>query len=146
MDLDEAREHVLVGMQQLPVHPDVPDGLRRLRAGGSRLATLSNGATSVADALLRRAGARDEMEHLLSVEDAGAWKPAAEAYRWAAGRCGVALDDAMLVAVHPVDIDGAARAGARTAWSDRRGGPYPAYFAAPDLTASSLTELADMLG
>lgn len=145
-DLGEAVEHVLAGMQQLPVHPDVPDGLRRLRAGGSRLVTLSNGAASVADSLLSRAGVRDEVELLLSVEDAGAWKPAAVAYRWAAERCGVPLGDAMLVAVHPWDVDGAARAGARTAWLDRRGSAYPSYFAAPDLTATSLTDLAGMLG
>jgi 2-haloacid dehalogenase len=48
----------------------------------------------------------------------------------------------MLVAVHPWDVDGAARAGLATAWVDRDGAPYPAYFTAPDLTVGSLTELA----
>lgn len=144
-DVDGSVEHVLAGMSGLEVHPDVPDGLRRLRRGGSRLLTLSNGAASVADALLTRAGVRDELEELLSVESASAWKPAGPAYRWAAERCGVALGDVMLVAVHPWDIDGAARAGARTAWLDRRGVTYPSYFTAPDLTATSLTHLADLL-
>ena len=53
--------------------------------------------------------------------------------------------DAMLVAVHPWDIDGAARAGLATAWIDRTGAPYPEYFTAPDLAACSLVELADQL-
>ncbi len=145
-DVDDAVGHVLAGMSELDVHPDVPEGLRRLRRSGVRLVTLTNGATSVAAGLLDRAGVRDELEDLLSVEDAGAWKPAAQAYRWAAERCGVDLADTMLVAVHPWDIDGAARAGARTAWLDRRGTAYPTYFSAPDLTASSLTDLADQLG
>ena len=144
-DVDAAVEHVLSGMSALQVHPDVPDGLRRLRQGGSRLVTLSNGATAVADSLLTRAGVREELEQLLSVEDATAWKPAEASYRWAVQRCGVALGDAMLVAVHPWDIDGAARAGMRTAWLDRRGATYPAYFTAPELTATSLTDLADLL-
>jgi 2-haloacid dehalogenase len=145
-DVDEAVDHVLTGMSELEVHPDVPDGLRRLRQGGSRLVTLSNGATSVADSLLTRAGVRDQLEELLSVEDATAWKPAGAAYRWAAERCGVALEDMMLVAVHPWDVDGAARAGVRTAWLDRRGTAYPSYFTPPELTASSLRHLGDLLG
>jgi len=145
-DDDAAVEHVLAGMSALTVHPDVPDGLRRLRRGGSRLVTLTNGAASVADSLLTRAGVRDELEELLSVEDAPAWKPAEASYRWAAERCGVNPGDAMLVAVHPWDIDGAARAGMRTAWLDRRGTAYPSYFIAPELTATSLTHLADLLG
>ncbi|MDQ3095365.1 MAG: hypothetical protein M3Q82_05330 [Actinomycetota bacterium] len=53
--------------------------------------------------------------------------------------------DAMLVAVHPWDIDGAARAGLATAWINRAGGPYPEYFRAPDLRPRSLAELADQL-
>ena len=145
-DDDAAVEHVLAGMSALTVHPDVPDGLRRLRRGGSRLVTLTNGAASVADSLLTRAGVRDELEELLSVEDAPAWKPAEASYLWAAERCGVNPGDAMLVAVHPWDIDGAARAGMRTAWLDRRGTAYPSYFIAPELTATSLTHLADLLG
>lgn len=144
-DLDAAVAHVLAGMSALEVHPDVPKGLRRLRQGGSRLVTLSNGATSVADALLTRAGVRDQLDELLSVEDATAWKPAVASYRWAGERCRTPLTDMMLVAVHPWDVDGAARAGMRTAWVDRRGTTYPSYFTAPELTVESLTHLADLL-
>ena len=53
--------------------------------------------------------------------------------------------DAMLVAVHPWDIDGAARAGLATAWINRNGGVYPTYFRSPDLRPRSLTELAEQL-
>src|SRR3546814_9702215 len=79
---------------------------------------------------------------LLSVEDAGLWKPGAAAYAHALERSGVDPMDAMLVAVHPWDIDGAARAGLATAWINRTGGPYPGYFRAPDLRVGSLPELA----
>jgi 2-haloacid dehalogenase len=107
--------------------------------------TLSNGSASVAEALFGRAGIRDQFEALLSVEDAGLWKPAAGAYAYALERCGVDPMEAMLVAVHPWDIDGAARAGLATAWIDRAGGPYPDYFRAADLAPRSLVELADQL-
>lgn len=112
---------------------------------GIRLATLSNGSASVAEALLDRAALRDQFEALLSVEDAGIWKPNTGAYAYALDRCDVDPMDAMLVAVHPWDIDGAARAGLSTAWITRSGGPYPQYFRAPDLRARSVTDLADQL-
>lgn len=144
-DLDAAIEHVMTGFSTLPVHPDVPGGVRALRAAGLRLITLTNGSTDIADGLLRRAGVRDEFEELLSVADAGVWKPARSSYEYAARHCGTPLEAMTLVAVHPWDIDGAARAGMATAWINRSGTPYPGYFIAPDHTVTALDELAGRL-
>lgn len=144
--VDEAVDHVMAGFGQLEVHADVPGGLRALRGLGIRLATLSNGAASVAEGLLDRAGVLGEVDAVLSVEDAGVWKPARGAYDYALGRCGVRPADAMLVAVHPWDTDGAQRAGLSTAWISRTGGRYPGHFASPDVRARSLVELAELLG
>ena len=143
--VEEAVSHITDGFSGLPVHSDVPDGIRALSGLGIRLVTLSNGSASVAEALFDRAGIRHYFERLLTVEDAGRWKPAPEAYAYALQQCGVDPEDAMLVAVHPWDTDGASRAGLATAWLNRTGGPYPAYFRAPDLRTSSLSDLADQL-
>jgi len=145
LDTEKAVDHVLEGFTGLDVHPDVPAGVRALAESGLRLVTLSNGATGVAEGLLDRAGVRDAFESLLSVEDAGIWKPAAASYEYAARHCGVAPDRMMLVAVHPWDIDGAARAGMQTAWVSRDGGRYPGYFRAPDRTATGIDDLAAQL-
>ena len=144
--LEDAVAHVLGGFSELPVHPDVPDGVRALSDAGLRLVTLSNGAVSVAEGLLERAGVRDRFELLLTVEDAGVWKPAAPAYAYAAQRCGVPASELLLVAVHPWDLDGAARAGLSTAWVDRSGTAYPGVFAPPTHTVRALPELAAVLG
>jgi 2-haloacid dehalogenase len=141
----DAVQHVMNGFTTLEVHPDVPDGIRALSELGVRLVTLSNGAASVAQVLLTRAGLHGHFEALLSVEDAGAWKPSARAYAYALDQCDVDPMDAMLVAVHPWDVDGSARAGLGTAWVNRDGGPYPEYFRTPDLQVRSLTELARWL-
>lgn len=141
-DLDGAVRHVLDGFGALDVHTDVPDGVRSLRRAGLRLVTLTNGGTAVSEALLSRAGIRAEFDRLLSVEDAGGWKPARAAYEHAAAACGTALPEMLLVAVHPWDVDGAARAGMRTAWVNRSGGPYPDHLSPPDLTVSGITDLA----
>lgn len=143
--VEEAVSHIMEGFANLPVHADVPEGIVALDELGIRLVTLSNGSASVAEALFDRADVRRHFERLLSVEDAGRWKPAPDAYAYAVQQCGVDAEDAMLVAVHPWDVDGASRAGLATAWLDRSGGPYPEHFRAPDLRAGSLTHLADQL-
>lgn len=145
-DLDAAVKHVMSGFSALPVHPDVPDGVRALKQAGLRLVTLTNGATAVGEQLLARAGLDGAFEMLMSVQDAPAWKPHPASYAYAADRCGVPAQDMLLVAVHPWDIDGAARAGLSTAWISRDHGEYPPYFRPPTHTIAALDELAEKLG
>lgn len=123
--------HLLDGFTELDVHPDVVAGLRLLREAGVRLATLTNGAASVSQALLDRAGVSDLFERQLTVEDAGHWKPHPAAYAWAAEQCGAAPREMLMVAVHPWDLHGAATAGMLTGWVNRNQTPYPAVFTAP---------------
>ena len=144
-DVEAGVSHVMQGVAELAVHDDVPDGVRVLHGAGRTLVTLSNGSADVADGLLTRAGLREHFAQLLSVEQAGLWKPARAAYEHAVRSCGVAPYELLLVAVHPWDIDGAARAGLRTAWVDRAGTPYPTHLRAPELVATSLPDLARQL-
>ncbi len=143
--IGDAVAHILAGFGQLDVHPDVPDGVRQLRAGGLTLVTLSNGAADVAETLLRRVGLSDEFEQFLSVDDAGAWKPARAAYLLATEACAVDAAEMVLVAVHPWDIHGATHAGMRTAWINRTGAPYPSYFSRPEFEASTIGEFNALL-
>ena len=143
--LDDAIAHIMDGFMGLRVHPDVPDGVRDLTTAGFRLVTLSNGSAEVAERLLGSAGIRGHFERCLSVDDAGVWKPAAAAYAYAAEVCGVRAPEMVLVAVHPWDTDGAARAGLSTAWINRGGGVYPGHFLAPDRTTAGVGELAAAL-
>lgn len=145
VSLDAAVDHVLDGFATLVVHPDVPDGFRRLHAAGVRIATLTNGAAKNAVGLLERAGVGDLVERFLSVSDVKRWKPAAEPYRYACAQMGVAESDAVLIAAHPWDIDGAKRAGLHGAWLDRDSRPYPRSMLAPDVTSDRLDTLADAL-
>lgn len=142
---EEAISYIMDGFLSLSVHADVPDGIRALSGLGIRLVTLSNGSTAVAEALLDRANIGHYFERLLTVENAGRWKPSPRSYAYALDQCHVDPMDAMLVAVHPWDIDGAARAGLATAWLDRGEGPYPDYFRAPDLRPVSLADLVNRL-
>ena len=142
--LEEAVRHVMEGFASLELHADVASGLDRLHEDGFRLVTLSNGAASVADRLLTSANVRDRFERLLSVEDAGAWKPSARAYEYAAQECEVKPEEMVLVAVHPWDIDGAQRAGLQTAWVNRSGAAFPATFLEPTYTVSGIDQLTEL--
>ena len=121
--LEEAVRHVMEGFASLELHADVASGL---------------------DRLLTSANVRDRFERLLSVEDAGAWKPSARAYEYAAQECEVKPEEMVLVAVHPWDIDGAQRAGLQTAWVNRSGAAFPATFLEPTYTVSGIDQLTEL--
>jgi 2-haloacid dehalogenase len=137
---------VLSGMAELPAHPDVSPGLKRLHEQGLRIITLANGAPAMSEQMLADAGVLSLLEHRLSVEQPGRWKPHPDAYRYAAEVCGVDVSRMALVAVHPWDIDGARRAGLLGYWLDRRKTPYPSAFLPPDLQFADLERLAATLG
>lgn len=140
-----AAEHIVDAMAQLDLHADVADGLRQIRDAGIPMITLSNGSGRVAEALLERAGLRDLVGQCLSVSEACCWKPASDAYGYAARHCGVDRQELALVAVHPWDIDGALRAGLRAGWISRDGQSYPPFLRAPQATGRNLPELASLL-
>jgi 2-haloacid dehalogenase len=141
----EAAEHVVAGLGELDLHPDVAPGIRDLADLGVRIVTLSNGSVQTSEALLERAGIRHLVERCLSVADAGRWKPDRSAYRFAAEQCDVQPNELMLISVHPWDIDGAARAGLLTGWVARKGGDYPPYFRTPDVGERDLPRLVASL-
>ena len=142
---DDDVESVLDTFTSLSLHPDVVPGLRRLAEAGIEVVTLSNGSTGVAEGLLQRAGVRDLVADVLSVDDVGVWKPHPRAYAHAlAGRDADAGQTA-LVAVHPWDLHGASSAGLRTAWIRRGERHWPGAFTAPDVTADGLDAAAERL-
>jgi 2-haloacid dehalogenase len=146
-DPEAAVEHVLGALPELPVHPDVPQGVRALCTAGHRLVTLTNGAADTTRAVLERAGLADCFETHLDIQGAGGrWKPAPAAYAHALDAVGVPAEAATLVSVHPWDIDGAARAGLATAWVRRTPVPYPSVQRPAGRTADGMIDLARQLG
>ncbi len=131
--VEDAAQHVMEGFGALELHADVVNGVHRLQEDGFRLVTLSNGATSVADRLLTAGGIRDRFEQLLSVEQAGAWKPAPAAYAYAVEACGVPAEEMVLVACHPWDVDGARRAGLAVGLGEPLRVPVPRDVPRPDV-------------
>jgi 2-haloacid dehalogenase len=144
-EVERGVDTVMESFRTLQVHEDVVAGVQALRDLGLRLVTLSNGSTSVAEGLLERAGIGGAFERLLSVEGTTAWKPHPDAYAYALAECESPPGEAMLVAVHPWDIHGAARAGLSTCWLNRAAARYPSYFRRADVEVPDLPALANAL-
>jgi 2-haloacid dehalogenase len=137
--------HVLAGLRELPAHPDVMPAARLLAGAGVRLACLTNGSAAVTGAFVHRAGLGGYVERVISVEEAGTWKPPAAVYRHAASVLDVEPGRLALVAVHAWDCHGASRAGLVTGWVSRLEREYSPIFAPPDVTGADLTEVAQRL-
>ena len=144
--VEEVADDVLAVLGGLEVHPDVVPGIVALTGAGHLVSALSNGSREATRGLLGRAGILDRFAHVLSVEDRAVWKPHPEAYAAAVAQVGVLPADLTMVAVHPWDLDGAARAGLRTVWVDRTGTPWPGAFRTPGHRARGITGLVEVPG
>jgi 2-haloacid dehalogenase len=118
---EEDRKAILGAMRELPPHPEVPDGLRRLHEAGLRLCALTNSTQAVAEAQLEHAGLARHFERILSADAVRRLKPHAEVYRMAARECGIEPGALRLVAAHAWDVAGALRAGCAAAFLARPG-------------------------
>jgi 2-haloacid dehalogenase len=139
---DEVRR--LVGeIEQLKPFPDVAAALGRLRVAGYRLAILSNGDRD----MLKAAGPHIgfAFDHVISVEEAGYFKPHWKTYARASEIIGEAPSQILFVANHPFDCIGAKSCGMRTAFIDRRRRPFGHTPHQPDLVVADFAELAAAL-
>lgn len=131
----------------LPPHPDVPDGLRKLKAAGFRLVTLTDSPVIPGHGPLQAAGLADLFEQQFTAQKVHRYKPARETYQMVAQATGTKLDELCMIASHPWDLIGARTAGCSAALIKRSGvAPFivPG-LKQPQIVASSLTEIATQL-
>ena len=124
--------------------PDVPDCLERL---GRRftLAVLSNGDRASLERTV--SGLAIPVERIISVEQAGCYKPDLRAYRYALGELGLPAGETLHLAAHAWDTRAARAAGMLGAYIDRYHIPYAPMQPddAPEFQAASLAELPALL-
>ena len=139
------RTSILQGMRQLPPHPDVRDGLERLRNAGLRLVTLTNSTEQVAQEQIKHAGLNEYFERIFSADTVRRLKPAPEPYHMVAGRLGVDISQTRLIAAHSWDIAGALHAGCAAAFIRRTGMVLDPLYERPDVVGADLREVADRI-
>jgi 2-haloacid dehalogenase len=136
------------GMQTMPAHPDVAEGLSTLASQGYRLVTLTNSPRNPDVATpLEHAGLAHHFERQFSVGASGVFKPSRQLYTGVADELGVPPSACMMVAAHVWDTIGAQAAGFSGALITRPGNaPLPAPgVPQPTLIAKDLIGLARRL-
>ncbi len=142
---DEALELIKQGLSQSKAHPEVASALERLHAHGFTLVALTNsGGKSLAERLESQNIAQ-YFSAMLSVQETGAYKPDQRTYRYALDKTGAEKETSIMIAAHPWDLMGARSIGLATAFIARaRTSPYP-LAEEPDISATDIAELADIL-
>ena len=138
---DEVR--YLVGcIERLRCFPDVPDALARLKTK-FKIVVLSNGDPDMLETAKEYHGI--PFDDVISVAEAGSFKPHRVTYTKAAEIMVVRMDEVLFVANHAFDCIGAKAAGMYTAFIDRRKRPFGRTPHQPDLRADDMASLADLM-
>jgi 2-haloacid dehalogenase len=130
----------------LAVFPEVPDVLRRLKQAGMRTAILSNGSPAMLDAAVKGARLDDLLDAVLSVEEAGVYKPHPKVYQLAVERLGVPASAIVFQSSNAWDAHAASAFGMQVVWCNRYGQRPERLPGAPDREVKSLAELPDLVG
>jgi 2-haloacid dehalogenase len=129
----------------LDAFSEVPEALRQLKAAGFATAILSNGTPAMLAAAVQHAGIGGALDHMLSVEEVGAFKPAPAVYRLAVDRLGVPPGGIAFQSSNAWDIHAASAFGLRTIWCNRTGQRRERLPGAPDREIATLAELPRLL-
>ena len=140
------REPLMQAYLTLDAYPEVPDALRRLRAGGLRTMILSNGEPGMLRAAARSAGIAELLDAILSVEEVGIFKPHPKVYRLAVDRLAVRPDQIAFQSSNAWDVSGAAAFGLRAVWINRLGQPPERLPGAAEHELRDLSGLPALLG
>lgn len=139
------REEVLAlvsEIERLKPFPDVVAALEKLKRRYP-LVILSNGDPDMLEAARPHLGV--EFDRIISVAEAGSFKPHVATYRKACELIGLPPDCFLFVANHAFDCVGAKAYGMRTCFVDRRKRPFGEWQYQPDLVVADFAELATTL-
>jgi 2-haloacid dehalogenase len=139
---EEVRDF-MAAWQELSPFPDVLPALQRLQ-GRYRLVVLSNGEPQYLEHLARQR-VKWDFDALISVSDAGAFKPHPAVYRRAAGILGLEVGECLMVSSNSFDVMGGRACGFRGAYVNRYRLPYEDTPYRADVTVADFRELADAL-
>jgi 2-haloacid dehalogenase len=140
------RERLMSQYLNLDAYEDARPVLDLLRSAGLKLCILSNGAPAMLDAATSSAGLGDYLDAVLSVEQAGIFKPHPKAYRIVPDRFDVPKEAVCFVSSNGWDTAGAASFGFQVAWLNRAGRTPERLPAKPAAEIGELQSLPHLLG
>lgn len=124
---------------------DVAGVLAELQSRKIRCAILSNGSREMLNSAVDSAGIGELLEHVLSVEDLGTFKPSRSVYDLVGTVMTLEPADVLFVSSNGWDVAGAASYGFRTLWVNRAGEPMDRLASKPEHVARDLTTVLDIV-
>jgi 2-haloacid dehalogenase len=145
--IDEAglRDELMGLYLRLAAYGDAIDALQQLRSAGHITAILSNGSPAMLDAAVGSAGLASHLDHVISIEEAGIFKPDPRVYELAVRHCGVAANAICFVSANTWDAQAAAHFGFQVARVDRFGLKDERIPGAPGALVKTLSDLPSLL-
>ena len=133
------RQQLLDAYRHLAPFPDAHDALAALAPRPRWI--LSNGTLAMLEPLVRDSPLATQIDGILSVDDAGVYKPSPRVYQLAVDRLQLAPADILFVSSNGWDAAGAAAFGFRTVWINRQGEPVERHAPAPEFIFGSLSHV-----
>jgi 2-haloacid dehalogenase len=142
---DADKEELTERFSTMPPHNEVPAALRKLRAAGFRLFTLTDNLLEVQTRQLEHGGIVDLFERRFSADGVKQHKPSRHAYAYVAKELGAEPSQFCLVACHTWDTLGAEAAGWEAALIKRVGNAVLGVGPQPQIVGADLNDVADQL-
>lgn len=142
---DRDKQELTEKFSTMPPHAEVPAALRKLRAAGFRLFTLTDNLLEVQTRQLTHGGIVDLFERRFSADGVKHHKPSREAYAYVERELGVKPDQLCLIACHTWDTLGAVAAGWEGALIKRTGNDVLGVGPQPHIVGDTLNDVADQL-
>ncbi|MEU1801582.1 haloacid dehalogenase type II [Streptomyces sp. NPDC019937] len=140
--MDEVRA-LVSEIERLEPFPDVIEALTHLKDAGFQLVILSNGDPDMLEAGVEFSRTEHLWTRVVSVAEAGAFKPHFSTYATGAKAVGLEPSEVLFVANHAFDCVGAKAAGMHTAFVDRRKRPFGNEYYPPTLVVDDFADLAN---
>lgn len=137
----ETRRKLLDAYLALEPWPDAADALRRLKAAGVRIITISNFSPEMLRANAERAGIAGLFDELLSTQANGSYKPEPRAYALGMEHLKLGKEEIAFCAFGGWDAFGAKSFGYKTYWVNRFHLPMEELGIEPDGTSDSMEVL-----
>jgi 2-haloacid dehalogenase len=139
------RDRLLDIYRQLSAYAEVLETLTAIRGAGLKTAILSNGAPAMLRSAIDAAGIGALLDHVLSVEAVGIYKPHPRVYQLAVDGLGVAAGRICFLSSNGWDIAGAAQFGFRAIGINRAGEPREHLPIGPELELRDLRALPQVI-
>ena len=142
---DKDKKELTEKFSTMPPHPEVPAALRKLRAAGYRLFTLTDNLLEVQTHQLEHGGIVDLFKRRFSADGVKHHKPSRAAYGYVENELGAKPSQLCLIACHTWDTLGAVAAGWEAALIKRAGNDVLGVGPQPHIVGRDLDDVADRL-